>query len=220
MPWRFSDAGPCARPARHGRRPRNLVWGFDCQGSILLTSQKARYSAVVREGQACAHPRPTHISFVRPRRRLSFAPTASCRGRRAQTMSRLAACRPPKARPLHRRARRHGGRVGSIDSSLLVSSVHEAQCGLDHGIEGSPHCGEKFAPATLYSVGLLDPNHDAHMRIDCEAPRRRAQSAQRHESHGFFGSPPPRTVIGDPRNERIGPKLDGMSWVRPLRLRA
>jgi hypothetical protein len=45
------------------------------------------------------------------------------------------------------------------------------------------------------------------MRIGCEAPRRRAQSAQRHESHGFGGSPPPRTVIGSPLIERIGPKL-------------
>lgn len=36
------------------------------------------------------------------------------------------------------------------------------------------------------------------MRIGCEAPRRQAQSAQRHESHGFGGFPPPRTVIGDP----------------------
>jgi hypothetical protein len=55
------------------------------------------------------------ISFVRPRRRLSPAPTAYDRGRRAQTMSRLAAQRPPKARPLHRRARRHAGCVGSND---------------------------------------------------------------------------------------------------------
>jgi hypothetical protein len=31
-----------------------------------------------------------------------------------------------------------------------------------------------------------------------KAPRRRADSAQRHESHGFRGTPPPRTVIGDP----------------------
>ena len=31
-----------------------------------------------------------------------------------------------------------------------------------------------------------------------KAPRRRAHSAQRHESHGFRGTTPPRTVIGDP----------------------
>jgi hypothetical protein len=52
--------------------------------------------------------------------------------------------------------------------------------------------------ATLYSVGHNDPNHDAVLRIGSEAPRRRAHSAQRHESHGFCGTPPPRTVIGDP----------------------
>src|SRR5262249_58442508 len=52
--------------------------------------------------------------------------------------------------------------------------------------------------ATLYSVGRNDPDHDAVLRIGSEAPRRRAHSAQRHESHGFRGTPPPRTVIGDP----------------------
>jgi hypothetical protein len=50
--------------------------------------------------------------------------------------------------------------------------------------------------ATLYSVGRNDPDHDAVLRIGSEAPRRRAHSAQRHESHGFRGTPPPRTVIG------------------------
>src|SRR5262249_36842181 len=52
--------------------------------------------------------------------------------------------------------------------------------------------------ATLYSVGRNDPDHDAVLRIGSEAPRRQAHSAQRHESHGFCGTPPPRTVIGDP----------------------
>src|ERR1700757_2955898 len=52
--------------------------------------------------------------------------------------------------------------------------------------------------ATLYSVGRNDPDHDAVLRIGSEGPRRRAHSAQRHESQGFRGPPPPRTVIGDP----------------------
>jgi hypothetical protein len=42
-----------------------------------------------------------------------------------------------------------------------------------------------------------DLNHDAPMRIGSEAPRRRTHSAQRHDSHGLRGTPPPRTVIGD-----------------------
>ena len=47
-------------------------------------------------------------------------------------------------------------------------------------------------------MGRNDPDHDAVLRIGSEAPRRRAHSAQRHVSHGFRGTPPPRTVIGDP----------------------
>jgi hypothetical protein len=86
---------------------------------------------------------------------------------------------------------------------------------------GARIAAREIAPATLYSVDRLDPDHDAHMRIGCEAPRRQAQSAQRHESHGFGGSPPPRTVIGDPPIERIGPKLSETKTqetrVRPLR---
>src|SRR5262249_27151131 len=49
---------------------------------------------------------------------------------------------------------------------------------------------------TLYSVDpCSDP--DAAMRIEREAPRRWAQSDQRLSNYGgFYGSPPPRTVIG------------------------
>jgi hypothetical protein len=87
---------------RHARRKRNLYWH-------------------ARAGQAAAHPRLPSLSFVRPRRRLSFAPTACHRSRRAQMPSRLAALqRPPKARPLRHRARRHAGGVGS---NILVVVV-------------------------------------------------------------------------------------------------
>ena len=44
--------------------------------------------------------------------------------------------------------------------------------------------------ATLYSVwGPFDPNHDAAMGIDGEAPRRRIQSRSRHESHRHERNP-------------------------------
>jgi len=53
------------------------------------------------------------ISLVQPRRRLSSVPTTRLDRRRAQGMSRLAALRrPPKARPLHARARRQTVGVG------------------------------------------------------------------------------------------------------------
>lgn len=183
-------------------------------------SASAKVRLFARAGQACAHPQPTRLSFVRPRRRLSFAPTTDCRRRRAQTMSRLAAQRPPKARPLHRRARRHAGCVGStallVVALLTAPSTMQARCGRDQRYRGGARiAARKIAPATLYSVDLLDPDHDAHMRIGCEAPRRRAQSAQRHESHGFGGSPPPRTVIGSPLIERIAPKLRRKRPLRP-----
>jgi hypothetical protein len=55
-----------------------------------------------------------------------------------------------------------------------------------------------FAATTLYSVGASGPNHDALVRISSETPRRRTHSAQRHDSHGLRGTPPPRTVIGAP----------------------
>ena len=65
-------------------------------------------------------------------------------------------------------------------------------------IRGEPASGASDRAATLYSVGREDPNHDALMRIGSEAPRRRTHSAQRHDSHGLRGTPPPRTVIGNP----------------------
>ena len=70
--------------------------------------------------------------------------------------------------------------------------------------------------ATLYSVGRNDPDHDAVLRIGSEAPRRRAHSAQRHESHGFRGTPPPRTVIGDPARGADEPKSSGY-WRRIIK---
>jgi hypothetical protein len=41
--------------------------------------------------------------------------------------------------------------------------------------------------ATLYSVGRNDSDHDAVLRIGSESSRRRAHSAQRHESQVFAG---------------------------------
>ena len=64
--------------------------------------------------------------------------------------------------------------------------------------EGSPLQDAITSRRNLVFGGPKDPDHDALMRISGEAPRRRAHSAQRHESLVFGGSPPPRIVIGDP----------------------
>jgi hypothetical protein len=52
-------------------------------------------SSALAPAQAGAHPRASILTFVRPRRRLAFAPTAGCRGRRAQMLSRLPRPGPP-----------------------------------------------------------------------------------------------------------------------------
>ena len=95
------------------------------------------------------------ISFVRPRRRLSSAPTACDRGRRAQTMSRLAAQRPPKARPLHRRARRHAGCVGSNDwpPCLCLLARIDGQVHVD--VHGSCDDRINLYPAAPFRLATL-----------------------------------------------------------------
>jgi len=117
----------------------------------------------------------------------------------------------------------HGGMLVASGRLLFLLFLALDSCEHDAGSmwlgstvsRGARIAAREIAPATLYSVDLLDPDHDAHMRIGCEAPRRRAQSAQRHESHGFGGSPPPRTVIGRPLIERIAPKLRRKRPLRP-----
>src|SRR5436309_9770212 len=75
--------------------------------------------------------------------------------------------------------------------------------------EGSPPMGGKHRAATLYSVGsVLDPDHEAVIPFDGEAPRRRAHSADGIEAMELFGSPPPRLVIdGQSRKRDWAPKL-------------
>jgi hypothetical protein len=41
----------------------------------------------------------------------------------------------------------------------------------------------------------LDPDHEAAIRFDGEAPRRRAHSPDGIEARFLFGSPPPRIII-------------------------
>ena len=100
-----------------GRNSRiRLVWGFLCQGlraslfvflsavhSLVRAAPQAFFRSLIAAVKASAKlsiwrhfPSLSSyqvISLVRPRRRLSLAPTAGCRRRRAQVVSRLAALR-------------------------------------------------------------------------------------------------------------------------------
>jgi len=53
--------------------------------------------------------------------------------------------------------------------------------------------------AYLYAVGRQDPNHDAIMRIESEAPRWQLHSSQRRKVHVGLRRPPPRIGIGPGR---------------------
>ena len=80
----------------------------------------------------------------------------------------------------------------------------------------------KHRAATLYSVGsVLDPDHEAVIRFDGEAPRRRAHSADGIEAMELFGSPPPRLVIDGQCESAFGRQsyafafLDHQTALRP-----
>ena len=65
--------------------------------------------------------------------------------------------------------------------------------------------GAKHRAATLYSVGsVLDPDHEAVIRFDGEAPRRRAHSADGIEAMELFGSPPLGSSLTASRESAIG----------------
>jgi hypothetical protein len=122
------------------------------------------------------------ISLVRPRRRLSLVPTAGFPGRRAQGVSRLAALqRPPSG------------------SALTRPSTRHARGDRDDVVEGSSQLADATSIAPQPCIRWVKhPDHDAVLRIGCEAPKRRAHSSLRHLSHRTSaGCPPPRTVIGD-----------------------
>ena len=65
-------------------------------------------------------PRPP-LSLVRPRRRLSLAPTAGCCRRRAQGVSRLAAFQRPPSGSTFTRPSTTAGLMGSVDCSCPVT---------------------------------------------------------------------------------------------------
>jgi hypothetical protein len=154
-----------------GTSSSNLVWGFKSQALVFRAFHFFSSSSQF----LCSIWEP--VSSSRP----------AIRGRcRAQGLSRLAVAPPsPCTLPLP-------GHALTVPSSM----AHSIWPGDDY--EGSPLQDAITSRRNLVFGGPKDPDHDALMRISGEAPRRRAHSAQRHESLGFGGSPPPRIVIGDP----------------------
>jgi hypothetical protein len=126
--------------------------------------------------------------FVRPGKPVSSSRPTNCRmlscagGCQGWPVAPTLPCTSKVARPCLD-SYEHDGTLGMVGSTIARGARCRARL---------------LRAATLYSVGRNDPNHDARMRIGGEAPRRQAHSAQRHESQGFRGSPPPRIVIGDP----------------------
>src|SRR4051794_1554186 len=74
---------------------------------------------------------------------------------------------------------------------------------------GEPAMGAQSRAATLYSVGSTsDPDHEAAIRFDGEAPRQRAHSNDGATTMFRLGSPPPRIGVSGPARVRDGaPKL-------------
>ena len=65
--------------------------------------------------------------------------------------------------------------------------------------------GAQSRAATLYSVGSAsDPDHEAAIRFDGEAPTQRAHSNDGSTAMFRLGSPPPRIIISDPHAWRAG----------------
>jgi hypothetical protein len=153
----------------------NLVWGFESQVLISLSlCPRPSFFVLVQVSlfdlEAVSSPRPTDPGRCRAQglSRLAVAPT----------LPRAAI----NARP-YLDSSEHDGTLAEVGMTITRGARYRARL---------------LRAATLYSVGREDPDHDALMRIGGEAPRRQAHSAQRHESQGFHGSPPPRIVIGDP----------------------
>ena len=131
--------------------------------------------------------------FVRPGSRF-FVPTHTPSGRRAQERSRLA---------VHRAATDRLGLDGSEHEGILVVVGMTTS-------EGSSHVVHEHSRHILL-FGGEDPDHDAVMRIGSES----SEAADPFWGTAFeamqrTGTPPPRTVIGDPsracrqgRNRRV-----------------
>jgi hypothetical protein len=127
--------------------------------------------------------------FVPTRSSLALARAEAVKvGRRTNLATSFAVARP------HLDSFEHDGTLGAIGMT----------------IRGEPACGRDQSRHNLVSGGSKDPNHDAVMRIGSEAPKRRTHSPFRHPRK-HVGTPPPRTVIGDPvTSGRTRPKLLGV----------
>ncbi len=91
-------------------------------------------------------------------------------------------------------------------------------CGRDDDVRGEPACGARILVPHPCIRWVQRPDHDAVMRIGCEAPRRRTHSAQRHESRGFRRDPATsnchRRPVASLRADR-GPKPSSLALASP-----
>ena len=160
-------------------RPRHwLVWGFSCQGPAARPSLS--FSSFL-----CI------LSFVRPRRRLSSAPTA----------------RDPK--PTRATAVKDGG-FFSAAGGLSLTDVNTAAWSGDRGtarlmIRGEPAlcASETRAPHACNRLGPRDPDHEAVIRFCGQGSEAAVPFSQRHiAAIAVFGLPPPRIVTDKPSRQR------------------
>jgi hypothetical protein len=147
----------------------NLVWGLYCQALRAASFMLSR--SVSLFDLESVSSLSTHSIAKRARA------GAVKVGRRTNLSTRSAFARP------YLDGSAHGGTLDAVGMT----------------IRGEPACGRvSIAPQPCIRWSK-DPNHDAVMRIGGEAPRRRTHSFPRQKSHGLeAGTPPPRTVIGDP----------------------
>ena len=115
--------------------------------------------------------------FVRSGARF-FVPT-----HKSQTLSRAGAVK------VGRRANVAAGSI--IARPYLDGSEHDGTLGVVGMTlsRGARLVGARIAPHACIRRVSYDPNHDAVMRIGCEAPRRRTHSISRHQSHAAGRDP-------------------------------
>jgi len=103
--------------------------------------------------------------------------------------------------------------------TLTASSTTARSVRSGRRSEGSPLSGADQSRHNLVFGGSKDPNHDAVIRIDSEAPKRRTHSTFRHDSHESPRDPATSNRRRRPvTSGRIGPKLLGaFSDLRSLR---
>src|SRR5262249_41913537 len=131
-----------------------------------------------------AHFFPSSVSLFDLKARLRPDPRVDTSARagavKVGRRTNLAAC-SAFARP-HLDRFEHDGTLGAIGMT----------------IRGEPACGRDQSRHNLVFGGANEPNHESVKRTGSEAPKRRTHSSSGMTAMSHLGTPPPRTVIGDP----------------------